>query len=142
MNCDRRANSTYLKLVESVAAWHTTPASVVLAKRAYGELDLLPGRITAGNTAADWVSAEESVRSRDRASDATGISAFAHDVQFGRNQVVSEDVGLIAARIVPHDRDGLGLRVGLASEVERFDTPCFWVVDPVASIKHTATGGR
>ena len=55
---------------------------------------------------------------------------------------MGQQVGLILACAVAHDRDGLCLGVGDASELDGLHAPGLWMVLPVTVAPDASTGSR
>lgn len=126
----------------TIAARSAVVTGVVLLKGAVSCLDLLPGRTTAGDSATYRVSTEPSIGSGYEAVYATAIAALAGNIEFRRDQLLCQQVGLILAGGVPHDRDRLRLSIGYTPKGDRLHAPGLRMVLPVTVTKHTAAWVR
>ena len=128
-------------LVRSVAARGAASASVVLLKGGLNRLDLVPDTAST-DTAAHWVHAEPCISLSDQAGDTARIAVSAIHVELGGDQLLREQVGLILASAMTHDREGLRLGVVDAPKLDCLHAPSLWVGLPVAVAEHASTLSR
>src|SRR5262245_14239682 len=104
-----------------------------------GGLDLIPDTAST-DTAADRVIAEPRIGRCYQGRNTALITTLALDVQFRGDYLLCQQIGLILAAAVAHNRNRFSLREALAADHDVLQAPCLWMILPVAVAEYASAG--